>query len=229
MWNRSSVSMKLPSKLYAIFSKFVVYLLYLLLAKKTKRTVSLPAPTKDINILLLGETGVGKSTWVNGIANYITYDTLDEAVCQDLFCPIPTKFTHRDTNNLESFESIDVCTGWNKNENPQADQSCTQLPKTYQFSLEDIRVHLIDTPGIGDTRGVEHDKQNFDNILARVATLNELNGICILLKPNDARVTIVFEYCIKELLKNLHNDACRNIIFCFTNSRSTFYKPGDTW
>lgn len=64
--------------------------------------------------------------------------------------------------------------------------------------------------------------------MKHLANLDKLHGICILLKPNNARLTITFQYCIKELLANLHVDACRNIVFCFTNSRSTFYKPGDT-
>ena len=34
----------------------------------------------DVNILILGETGVGKSTWINGIANYATHDSLEDAM-----------------------------------------------------------------------------------------------------------------------------------------------------
>lgn len=32
------------------------------------------------NLLILGETGVGKSTWINAFANFITYDTLEDAI-----------------------------------------------------------------------------------------------------------------------------------------------------
>jgi Flp pilus assembly CpaF family ATPase len=32
------------------------------------------------NLLILGETGVGKSTWINAFANFITHGTLDEAI-----------------------------------------------------------------------------------------------------------------------------------------------------
>lgn len=39
---------------------------------------------------------------------------------------------------------------------------------------------------------------------------------------------MMFSFCIKELLTHLHKDACKNIVFCFTNARSTFYRPGDT-
>ena len=33
-----------------------------------------------MNILILGETGVGKSTWINGFQNYLYFDDLDEAM-----------------------------------------------------------------------------------------------------------------------------------------------------
>lgn len=38
-----------------------------------------PAIRRTINILLLGATGVGKSTWINACASYLRYNTLNEA------------------------------------------------------------------------------------------------------------------------------------------------------
>jgi putative ribosome biogenesis GTPase RsgA len=34
----------------------------------------------DKNLLILGETGVGKSTWINAFANFHTFGTLEEAM-----------------------------------------------------------------------------------------------------------------------------------------------------
>jgi hypothetical protein len=64
--------------------------------------------------------------------------------------------------------------------------------------------------------------------MAHLSETDHLNGICILLKPNDSKLTVMFKFCIQELLTHLHRDACKNIVFCFTSARGTFYRPGDT-
>jgi len=61
-----------------------------------------------------------------------------------------------------------------------------------------------------------------------VGKYEQLHGILMLLKPNEARLTVNFEYCVLELLGALHKSASKNLLFVLTNSRSTFYQPGDT-
>ena len=65
------------------------------------------------------------------------------------------------------------------------------------------------------------------NILDTINKYKYLHGILILLKPNDARLNLVFRFVISELLAHLHQDAAKNIIFGFTNTRSTNYLPGN--
>lgn len=154
----------------------------------------------EVNILVLGETGVGKSTWINAIANYLTFPTLQEASdVDDLLCLVPTKFVLLDENCKEKVVSI----GTSKNEDTRAGQACTQYPKSHLVTFGSERIRIIDTPGIGDPRGVEQDKINVDNILRFVSGLGEIHGICLLLKPNNARLTTFFKFCIKEILAHL--------------------------
>ncbi|XP_021951832.2 uncharacterized protein LOC110848817 [Folsomia candida] len=184
----------------------------------------LPPSTREITILLLGETGVGKSTWINGFANFLQFSDLSSAEENPTLCIVPTSFTVTD----ENYEEKLITVGQDNNEVMDTGQSATQHPQSYLFPKDGAMVRLIDTPGIGDVRGVEQDKKNFELILDHISHLDSLHAICILLKPNNARLNIMFQFCIKELLTHLHKDACTNIVFCFTNSRSTFYRPGDT-
>jgi GTPase SAR1 family protein len=177
------------------------------------------------NILILGETGVGKSTWINGIANYLLHENIDSAIENGPLILIPAKFTFiKDDGTM-----IDVQVGENMdNEDMTVGSSCTQEPTTYSFTVGNQMINLIDTPGIGDTRGQDQDKKNFEKILHHLSYFEEIHAICILLKPNNAKMGVVFKFCIQELLAHLHRDAARNILFCFTNTRGTDYRPGDT-
>jgi len=180
---------------------------------------------EDINILILGETGVGKSTWINGIANYAKHDTLQEAMDDHEFTVlIPSRFIF----TTEEGEGIDISFGSDANEVLASGQSATQFPQEHMLETNTTRIHLIDTPGIGDCRGIEKDKENFENILAFLTCYDKINAVVVLLKPNNARLTVAFKFCVLELLTHLHKSLVSNIIFAFTNSRGTFYRPGDS-
>ncbi|GBC01557.1 hypothetical protein RclHR1_04230002 [Rhizophagus clarus] len=185
-------------------------------------------PPEEINILLLGETGVGKSTFINAFANYLKFDTLNEAKSGKMEALISSKFTITDNINYET-KTIKIGNNDSNERLENIGMSSTQECKSYTFySAANELIRLIDTPGIGDTRGLDQDKKNFENILEHISQYRHLNGICILLKPNNSRLTIIFRFCIQELLSHLHRNAKDNIVFCFTNARGTFYRPGDT-
>jgi hypothetical protein len=48
------------------------------------------------------------------------------------------------------------------------------------------------------------------------------------MKPNNSRLNIFFRSCFTQLFDLLGENAGDKIIFCFTNSRATFYTPGNT-
>uniref|UniRef100_T1IXZ4 Uncharacterized protein n=1 Tax=Strigamia maritima TaxID=126957 RepID=T1IXZ4_STRMM len=189
-----------------------------------KKLLSEIPPMDELNILVLGVTGVGKSTWLNAFVNYLTYPSLKEATQRELHSVTSSWFQLTDDEN----KVHEVQFGKDENEVHGEGRSATQDVRGHLFPIGNTLLRLIDTPGIGDVRGVAKDKENFANILAYLRTLKEIHGICILLKPNESKLHILFEFCIKELLTHLHRNALKNIVFCFTHSRTTFYKPGDT-
>ena len=125
-------------------------------------------------------------------------------------------------------EETEVCFGSDANEFFVSGQSATQFPREYIFETEIAKFHLIDTPGIGDSRGIDKDKEHFEEIMAFLNIYDKIHAVVVLLKPNNARLTVAFRFCVLELLRHLHKSLQSNITFAFTNSRGTFYEPGDT-
>lgn len=191
-------------------------------------------PFPELNILILGETGVGKSTFINAFINYLTFETLDDAIREDKLvwsipCSFSTQYVDKDDPD-GNFVQKDIKIGNSENEaDGSAGHSATQKTSIYPVPVGDTIVRLIDTPGIGDTRGTDKDRENMADILSTLRYFPKLHGILILLKPNNSRLTLMFRFCIKELLTHLHRDAARNMVFGFTNTRTSDYKPGDTF
>ena len=171
--------------------------------------------TGDINILLLGPTGVGKTTFINAFANYLVYNTLDEAMKGSLQAIIPAWFNLLDKDTCEE-KTIVIGTPDDSEKKGNVGESCTRQCRSFVFRIGDRNIRLIDAPGIGDTQGILQDEKNFEDILAYIAQYDYLNGICILLKPNEERLHILFRFCVKELLRHLHVHARQNIMFVFT-------------
>jgi GTP-binding protein EngB required for normal cell division len=187
---------------------------------------------ETINILLLGETGVGKSTFINAFANYLTFNTLNEAQSNKPMVLIPVSFLLTVGDNFEEhvvkFGDADPA---NNEDFDHPGQSVTQHCRSYTFNINHNngkQLCIIDTPGFGDTRGIDQDDRNMQHILEYIQTFSHINAVCFLLKPNESRLNIFFRSCLTQLFSLLGPTIADNIIFCFTNSRSTFYTPGNT-
>ena len=183
---------------------------------------------RQINILLLGQTGIGKTTFINAFANYISYDTLEEAVSEQMQVVIPSSFTFTDPATFDE-KMISIGNAGEEYEQcKNIDQSNTLKSRSFVFPIGDRVLRFIDTPGVGDTRGIDYDTKNFQDILDYIAQFEHLNAVFILLKPNEERLTVFFRYSVNELLRHLDKGIKDNITFVFTNARSTFFMPGSS-
>ncbi|XP_022913499.2 uncharacterized protein [Onthophagus taurus] len=178
---------------------------------------------KTYNVLLVGETGVGKSTFINTIFNYLAYDKLSDI--NQLKHSVGVRFTLMD----DDFTERRIVIGEDSNEGRYAGKSATIQAQNHRIPLPDGSIlNIIDTPGLGDNQGIENDHKNFEKVLEFISEMEYLHGICIMLKPNNSRLSVIFEYCLTTILGQLDENIRKNIIFLFSNGRSSFYTPGDT-
>ncbi|KAK0416105.1 hypothetical protein QR680_012299 [Steinernema hermaphroditum] len=172
---------------------------------------------EEINIVLLGEVGAGKSTLINSIFNYLAYKNLEEAANSELKIPIPTSFLLKDDKGIRQRVSVGKKSD---NENDVYGETSTQRTKTYEFMHhnENKFYRVIDTPGVGDCRGIEQDKKNFEMIIQEIKKYAKIHAFCILIPAYAARLEVAVQYFIEKLLTQLNQDAAKNIVFCITKS-----------
>ena len=154
-------------------------------------------PTKVL--MILGQTGAGKSTLINAIVNYIFGIKWEDSF---RFLLIP--------------------------ESKNQTQSQTQWITAYTFHLVQgskitFNLTIIDTPGFGDTQGLERDKKLMDQIQHLFNTpalygIDHLDGIAFTVKASDVRLTPSQEYIFDAVMSIFGKDIKTNIFIMATHS-----------
>jgi hypothetical protein len=84
-------------------------------------------------------------------------------------------------------------------------------------SLNGIRIRLLDTPGLADTRGIEHDEKHKAGI-ARVIrdTIPSIDGVLIVANGTTERLQVATDYAITTLASIFPHSIADNIAIMFT-------------
>ncbi|XP_034410679.1 uncharacterized protein LOC117746028 [Cyclopterus lumpus] len=143
-------------------------------------------------IMLLGATGAGKSTLINGMINYIVGVEWKDTFRFQLVCEDQTKSqAHSQTSEVTVYKVNH--------------QEGFQIP----FSLT-----IVDTPGFGDTRGIVRDKEITEQIrrlFTSVDGVSEIDAVCFVTQASLARLTATQRYVFDSVLSIFGKDVGENI------------------
>lgn len=149
-------------------------------------------------MLLIGETGAGKTSFLNLLCN----------------CGM-IKMLHRKINLelLRDFHDIKF-----ENASSRKMESKTTGAKLYSAVLGEMKMGIIDTPGFGDSRGLEQDERNVKSIIDILREEEYVNCVCLVVNGRLSRITASLQYVLSEITAVLPKTIVGNVIVVFTNT-----------
>lgn len=182
-------------------------------ALKTSKRVEIPEIPNAFYILVVGETGAGKSTLVNTIVNYFRGGKIS---C--IKVAVPTKYlTPTEPEASQSTEnSIHDCTRSN---------TVGAVPYVLRklsngANLHDTTFVVVDTPGLADTNGVGQDDVNIGTILDAANRCPSLSAIILVANGTVSRFGNNVKVTLSRLNGNIPDIALKNIVYVMTNTPS---------
>jgi GTP-binding protein EngB required for normal cell division len=152
---------------------------------------------KAFTILLLGGVGTGKTGVVSLFANVLQGRPLKEfEVAHDI-----------------QNEAANIAL---------PGQSSTLTLKVYEFvSLDGVKVRIVDTPGIGDVRGLKQDQNYMNNITKALKDyVGTLNAVLVVVDGAKPHTTPSVDYALSSISTLLPQSLAENIGVLFTHVAS---------
>ena len=161
----------------------------------------------NFTILLLGQTGAGKTSLLNLIANF-------KCVLDLLFAkPVLT------LDELRAFGESRVSDISLENDLDDLMASKTSDAKIYEIELApNWHFTIIDTPGFGDSRGLETDKKHVERIIACLQKVTSINCVMLVMNGRDSRMTTTMKYVMAQLMAVMPRSVLQHVVIAFTNT-----------
>ena len=144
-------------------------------------------------ILLIGQTGNGKTTLINFLINVLL---------------------GIEYNDNYRFKIIV--------EEKRLDESKSNTSGVHSYNIKvdgyPFPITIIDTQGFGDTKGVEEDELLLPKIKEIFTSINQINCICLVVKETDIRIGSSQQYIYKSILDLFAKDIKHNFVLMLTNS-----------
>lgn len=160
-------------------------------------------------VLMVGETGTGKSSFIDALINNVTGVSLNDEFRFKLISLTEVEQTKRNKKILSQTESVT----WYRI------PPIAGTPLNYSFNI-------IDTPGFGDTSGIEKDKtivtllRNFFEKYID-SGFSKVNAICFVVKSDSEKLTVQQKYIFECLSLTFGKDIRNNICIIATHADRT--------
>jgi len=146
-----------------------------------------------ISLLLVGQAAAGKITFLNSLINVLLNVKYSDNIRYLL------------VNEEKNYENY---------------LSQTKEVNIYHFKSHNSypQIKIIDTPGFGDTSGIEFDKKIVKMIYKKFKEIKDLNSICILCKYNESRFDYSQRYIFNYFIDLFGKDMAENFMIIFSFS-----------
>ena len=153
---------------------------------------SIEDEAEALTIMVVGQTGSGKTTLLNSLINYLMGIKYED----DFRYVIINEFT-----------------GKNQSQSQTSDVNIYRIQKTDYFPP----ITIVDTPGFGDTRGIDYDRIITDKIGEIFKNkIDNINAICFVVQSYNVRLTSSQKYIFSSIMNLFGDDIAENFIAMLT-------------